>query len=64
MSLDRVDAVGWTSTLPLGLGNRRAFRIEGHTAETKDFTELDTNVVSAGYFKTMGIPCIEGRVFG
>jgi putative ABC transport system permease protein len=63
MSLDRVDAVGWASTLPLGLGNRRAFRIEGHTAETKDFTELDTNVVSAGYFKTMGIPCIEGRVF-
>ncbi|HUR41580.1 MAG TPA: ABC transporter permease, partial [Verrucomicrobiae bacterium] len=62
-TVDGVEAVGWASTLPLGLGNRRAFQIEGHTAEARDFTELDTNVISAGYFKAMGIPCIEGRVF-
>jgi len=62
-SLGGVEAVGWASTLPLGRGNRRQFQIEAETADVTDTVELETNVVSPGYFRTLVLPCIEGRVF-
>ena len=58
-----VEAVGWASTLPLGKGNRRPFRIQGQTSEVMDLVEFETNVVSPEYFRTLSLPCIEGRLF-
>jgi putative ABC transport system permease protein len=58
-----VEAVGWASTLPLGKGNRRPFHIQGQTAAVMDTVEFETNVVSPGYFGTLSMPCIEGRLF-
>jgi putative ABC transport system permease protein len=62
-SVSGVEAVGWASTLPLGRGNRRLFRIAGPTADVTDTVDLDTNVVSAGYFAAMALPLVEGRLF-
>ena len=62
-SLDGVEVVGWASTLPLGRGNRREFRIEAETADVTDTVALETNVVSPGYFRTLVLPLIEGRLF-
>jgi putative ABC transport system permease protein len=61
--LDGVEAAAWASTLPLGRGNRRQFRIEGDATDVTDTVELDTNVVSAGYFRALALPSIEGRLF-
>jgi len=62
-SLHGVESVGWASTLPLGSGNRHAFTIETEKPEVNDSVELDTNVVSPGYFRTLALQCIEGRLF-
>ena len=62
-SVDGVETVGWASTLPLGRGNRRPFRIHGAAADVVDSIELDTNVVSPGYFRALAMPCLEGRLF-
>jgi predicted permease len=62
-SVPGVESVGWTSTLPLGRGNRLPFHLEGSTSFVLDMVEFDTNVVSAGFFPTMSLPCIEGRLF-
>lgn len=61
-SIDGIEAAGWTSTLPLGRGNRRVYRIEGVEGVT-DTVELDTNVVTDGYLRALALPCIEGRMF-
>jgi predicted permease len=58
-----VEAVGWASTLPLGRGNRRLFRIPGPTADVTDAVELDSNVVSSGYFEALSLVLAEGRLF-
>ena len=62
-SLDGVEVVGWASTLPLGRGNRREFRIEADTADVTDTVALETNVVSPGYFRALVLQLIEGRLF-
>ena len=62
-SLPGVEAVGWASTLPLGRGNRRQFRIESGVAGVTDLVELDSNVVSDGYFRALALPLVEGRLF-
>jgi predicted permease len=62
-TVNGVETVGWASTLPLVSGNRHVFRIEGKTADVRDTVEFDTNVVSPDYFRTLSLPCIEGRVF-
>jgi putative ABC transport system permease protein len=62
-SVPGVESAGWTSTLPLGRGNRRPFHLEGASVSVRDLVEFDTNVVSTGFFRTMSVPCIEGRLF-
>jgi len=54
-------AVGLTAKLPLGAGQiyLQSFRIEGGGREL----DLPTQVVDDGYFATMRIPLIAGRVF-
>jgi predicted permease len=61
--LGGLEAVGWASTLPLGKGNRRQVQIIGDTNDVADTVDLESNVVSPGYFRAMAVPCIEGRVF-
>jgi putative ABC transport system permease protein len=58
-----VAVAGWVGTLPLGKTNRRELRIEAGRPEVTETVELDTNVVSTGYFQVMGIPLVEGRFF-
>jgi predicted permease len=59
--LPGVRAVGLTGKLPLGAGetHQQSFRIEG---EGRDLY-LPTQAVDDGYFATMRIPLIAGRVF-
>ena len=58
--LQGVRSVALTLALPLG-GNesRNSFSIEGRNVEQAEWANLQ--VVSAGYFRTMGIPLLHGR---
>jgi predicted permease len=62
-ALNGVISVGWANTLPLGRGNRNPVRIEGLTSEVTETREVETNVVSPGYFYTLSLECTEGRLF-
>jgi putative ABC transport system permease protein len=48
---------------PLAGGLLRSVLMEGADTTTKDRVLVQVNVVSAGYFKTMGIPIVRGRDF-
>ncbi len=62
--LPGVTGVGLASTVPLsGGGSRRGFQIEGHALKPNEDRELNTNVVSPGFFRTLGIPLLAGRDF-
>jgi predicted permease len=57
-----IRTVGWAATPPLGRGNLRQFSVEAG-ATLRDRVDLTVNIVSAGYFRAMGVPLIEGRYF-
>jgi predicted permease len=46
-----------------GGGMRTGVWIEGYQPEPNEDTELNTNIVSPDYFKTLGIPLLQGRDF-
>jgi putative ABC transport system permease protein len=46
-----------------GGGMRTSVYIEGYQPKPNEDTELNTNIVSANYFKTLGIPLLQGRDF-
>ena len=59
-----VEAVGYASTLPLGLGeNDNGVTIPGYTPGKNENMSIQVSSVTPGYFKTMGIPLREGRPF-
>jgi putative ABC transport system permease protein len=60
-TLPTVSAAGLTTRLPLGAGEttQQSFRVEG---EGSAFS-LRTSTIDDGYFKTMRIPVLAGRVF-
>jgi predicted permease len=62
-SLAGVESVGWASQLPVSRAGKLQFRLEGGTADVTDSVELDTNVVTADYFRVLLLPCVEGRLF-
>jgi predicted permease len=57
-----IESVAWVATLPMRthLSRRFAVEIRPGLVETAD---LDTNIVSAGYFRTMQNVVVEGRDF-
>ncbi|HLL70271.1 MAG TPA: ABC transporter permease [Pyrinomonadaceae bacterium] len=46
-----------------GGGMRTGVYIEGYQPKPNEDTELNTNIVSPNYFKTIGIPLVQGRDF-
>jgi predicted permease len=60
-----VRSVSLSKVEPLsGGGQRRGITIAGYSPRPNEDIELNTNVVGANYFNTMGIPLIKGRDFG
>jgi predicted permease len=57
-----ISSVGWSSIPPLGRASVRQYAIQSG-AKTLDRVDLNVNVVTPGYFRTLGIELIEGRPF-
>ncbi len=63
-SFPDVASAGLTTNLPIGgtsLGT--SFSVEGRPAAASDFLASDQRIVSPGYFETMEIPLVSGRLF-
>ena len=59
-----VQDVGLINTLPLYKGPTSGFRVEGRPVTTPDkWPSVNYRVVSPNYFRAMGIPVLEGRVY-
>jgi predicted permease len=57
-----VESVGWAAMAPLGRGNLRPYAVQAG-AKVLDRVDLDVNVVTPAYFRTLGVPLVEGRFF-
>jgi predicted permease len=62
-SLPGVRNAALTLVLPFGGGARRGFDVEGYQRRPGEGRELNINVVSPDYFRTLGIPLLAGRPF-
>jgi predicted permease len=62
-ALPGVEDAAWGRTLPFAGGSRRGFRPDGYVRRNGEDLELNYNIVSPGYFKTLGIPVLAGRGF-
>ena len=63
-ALPGVTAVSTASRLPLAPDiNMEGIRVPGHHAPTDQSTPVDSVSVGVDYFKTVGVPIVEGRAF-
>jgi len=60
--LPGAEAAGWAAVLPVGRGTSQVFRLQARP-DLLERLEVEINVASPGYFQTMRIPLIEGRLF-
>jgi putative ABC transport system permease protein len=59
-----VQDAGLINTLPLYKGPTAGFRVEGRPVTTPDkWPSVNYRVVSANYFRAMGIPVLQGRAY-
>jgi putative ABC transport system permease protein len=56
-----IDAAGVSSAIPLSPGAQTTTRVAG---EREEFLTSEWRLVDAGYFRTLRIPLVRGRVFG
>ena len=64
-ALPGVAGAAYDEQLPLGFGSQTSgVAIEGYTPPGGHTPEVDSDVVSAGYFSTLRIPLLAGRDFG
>jgi putative ABC transport system permease protein len=62
--LPGVQSVGGISTLPLsGTTGRISFTVEGQSTTSTDVSTAQTALVTPGYFRTLGIDLVRGRLF-
>src|SRR6185436_8666755 len=64
-ALPGVRDLGIVNFLPFygGLGSATGFTIEGRPVPPGEEPGTDVRVADAGYFRTMGIPLVRGRLF-
>jgi predicted permease len=63
-SLPGVRSAALAYIVPIsGGGMRTSVYVEGYQPKPKEDTELNTNIIGPNYFKTMGIPLVQGRDF-
>jgi predicted permease len=58
-----IEAVGWASVPPLGRSSTRQYAIQAG-AKALDRVDFNVNVVTPGYFDTLGVERVDGRLFG
>jgi putative ABC transport system permease protein len=58
-----IASAAFSSGVPLHDGWSRTYTIEGRPRDLKDMPFVNHVVVSPGYFRTLGIPLLEGRDF-
>jgi len=62
--LPGVQAVAVAGQHPLDPGFTNSFVIAGREAEAAAWPEIAVRTVSAGYFQAVGLPLVDGRLFG
>ena len=62
-SLPGVEGVALAAQHPLDSGFTNSFSVIGREAEARDWPEIALRRVSPGYFRTLQVPLIEGRLF-
>ena len=63
-ALPGVNAAGAVRDLPLtGSGASWSFKVEGRPVTAGELPDIQTNIVTPGYFAAIGLPLKEGRLF-
>jgi predicted permease len=62
-ALPGIQSAAFAQFVPVAGTSRRGFTMDGYTPREGEDTELHFNVVSAGFFETMGISASAGRLF-
>lgn len=62
-ALPGVEAVAMAGNHPLDAGFTNSFSVVGREEEGRDWPEIAIRRVSPGYFPTLGVPLVRGRLF-